>query len=591
MTAWLLTIGLATLILVQLAVQYRLNVWNRDLFNAIEKKDGAAVLTQAGVFLPLAAATVVLAVIAVYGRMKMQREWRAWVVDRIIGNWLAHGRYYQLNLVTGDHQVPESRITDDARIATDAPVDFSVGIFQSTVTAITFIGVLWIVGGSITIGLSETPIVIPGYLVIAAVAYSVLITLFMIFIAPRFIAVSEATSQAEAEFRFALTRLRENGESIALLGGEPEEQRGLRRALSTVIDRWRCYAHQHMRSTVVTNGNYLLAPTIPLILCAPKYLAGTMTLGEVTQAAAAFVQVQSAFNWLVDNYPRFSDWMASVRRVASLLISIDHLEAVGKPGEAGAIRRTEQDNPALRLQDLSVTLDDGTVVIKDADVSVEQGEKVLVVGESGTGKSTLVRAIAGLWPWGQGEISIRRGAKLFLMPQRPYIPLGSLRRVATYPLASSEVADSRLCELMMLVGVDYLVKRLDVEAPWAHMLSEGEKQRIAFVRLFLHRPDIVVMDEATSALDPASQELLMNLVAVHLPNVATISIAHRPELEAFHHRKLVFEHRPGGSRLIKDDLLLGPSNGASAPRLTWLRRFRGAEPPGEPGSAASANRT
>ena len=338
---------------------------------------------------------------------------------------------------------------------------------------------------------------------IAAVVYSALITLFMIFIAPRFIAVSEATSQAEAEFRFALTRLRENGESIALLGGELEEQRGLRRALSTVIDRWRRYSHQHMRSTVVTNGNYLLAPTIPLILCAPKYLAGTMTLGEVTQAAAAFVQVQSAFNWLVDNYPRFSDWMASVRRVASLLISIDHLEAVGKPGEAGAIRRTERDNPALRLQDLSVTLDDGTVVIKEADVAVEQGEKVLVVGKSGTGKSTLVRAIAGLWPWGQGEISIRRGAKLFLMPQRPYIPLGSLRRVATYPLASSEVADSRLCELMTLVGVDYLVKRLDVEAPWAHMLSEGEKQRIAFVRLLLHRPDIVVMDEATSALDPA----------------------------------------------------------------------------------------
>jgi putative ATP-binding cassette transporter len=328
-----------------------------------------------------------------------------------------------------------------------------------------------------------------------------------------------------------------------------------------------------MRSTVVSNSNYLLAPTIPLILCAPKYLAGTMSLGEVTQAAAAFVQVQAAFNWLVDNYPRFSDWMASLHRVAALLISLDHLEAVGQPGEAGSIRRTEHDGSALCLRDLSVTLDDGTVVVNDADVTVERNERVLVVGESGTGKSSLVRAIAGLWPWGRGEIAVPRGAKLFLMPQQPYIPLGSLRRVAAYPLPANAVAERRLCELMKLVGMDYLVKRLDVEASWDHILSGGEKQRIAFVRLLLHRPDIVIMDEATSALDPASQEQLMNLVADNLPDAAIISIAHRPELEAFHHRKLVFEHRPGGSRLVSDDILV-PATLPSARRLNWLRRVR-----------------
>jgi putative ATP-binding cassette transporter len=571
-SAWLLTFGLIALVLLQIAVQYRLNLWNRDLFDAIENKDGGAVLTQAIVFVPLALATVMLAVIAVFGRMKMQRDWRAWVTHRLTNDWLTRGRYYQLTLVTGDHQVPESRITDDTRIATDAPVDFALGIFQAFATAVTFMGVLWVVGGSITVASDTVAITIPGYLVIAAIVYSAAISLGMLLIAPHFVAASEATSQAEAEFRYALMRLRENGESIALLGGEEEEKRGLRRALRTVIDRWRRYAHQHMRSTVVSNSNYLLAPTIPLVLCAPKYLAGTMTLGELMQAAAAFVQVQSAFNWLVDNYPRFSDWMASVRRVASLLVSLDHLEAVGQPGEVGSILRSEHDGSALRLRDLSVTLDDGTVVVNDADATVERNERVLVVGESGTGKSTLVRAIAGLWPWGEGEISVPRGARLFLMPQQPYVPLGSLRRVATYPLPSDAVAEDKLCELMKLVGMDYLINRLDVEAAWDHILSGGEKQRIAFVRLLLHQPNIVIMDEATSALDPASQELLMSLAAENLPDAAIISIAHRPELEAFHHRKLVFQHRPGGSRLVSDDIL-PPSSLPSARRLNWLRRL------------------
>lgn len=559
MTAWALTFGLIAIVLTQLFVQYRLNIWNRDLFNAIEKKEGDAVLTQAFVFAPLALATVGLAVVAVYGRMKMQRDWRAWVTDRIMSRWLAQGHYYQLNLMSGEHHVPESRITDDTRIATDPPVDFAVGIFQSIVTAITFIGVLWVVGGSIAIGSADAPIVIPGYLVLAAVAYSLLMTLGMLLVGHRFVAVSEATSQAEAEFRYALTRLRENGESIALLGGEDEEQRGLRQRLRKLIERWRRYSHQHMRSTVVTNANYLLAPTIPLILCAPKYLAGTMTLGELTQAAAAFVQVQSSFNWLVDNYPRFADWMASLRRVAILLAALDHLEAVGKPGEVEAIRRTELAGPALRLRDLSVTLDDGTAVINDADVAVEPRERVLVVGESGTGKSTLVRAIAGLWPWGQGEIAIRRGAKLFLMPQRPYIPLGSLRRAATYPLSPDEVPTDRLRDLLQRVGLDYLIDRLDQDAAWDHILSGGEKQRLSFVRLLLHQPDIVIMDEATSALDPAAQERMMNLVTDQLSEAAIISIAHRPELEAFHHRKLVFEHRPDGSHVISDDIINPPS--------------------------------
>jgi vitamin B12/bleomycin/antimicrobial peptide transport system ATP-binding/permease protein len=572
-TAWLLTLGLVALIFIQLAFQYRMNVWNRDIFNALEKKDGAAVSTQALIFVPLVVTMVALAIVAVYGRMTLQREWREWLTNHLVGRWLANGRYYQLDLVTGDHQNPEGRIAEDARNATDSPVDFVVGVLSSAITAVAFVAVLWVVGGNLTLGTPEEPIVIPGFLVIAAVIYAVITSAAVILVASRFVAVSERTNQSEAEFRYALTRVRENGESIALLGGEREERAGLRQSLSAVILQWRDLCHQHMRYTLVSNAHWLVAPVVTLVLCAPKYVAGTMTLGEVTQAAAAFVQVQSAFNWLLDNYPRLAGWVASARRVGSLMVSLDHLDAAGMPGASRAITRTEHEGSALRLQNLSVELDDGTVVVKDADVLIEPGERVLLVGESGSGKTTLTRAIAGLWPWGEGNISVPRGTKMVLMPQRPYIPLGTLRRAATYPLSPADAPDGTVRELLETVGLGYLVKHLDEEAPWNRTLSGGECQRLAFVRLLLHQPDIVVMDEATSALDPPSQEHLMTLVAERLPHTAIVSIAHRPELEAFHHRKLVFERRPGGSRLVGDSVLLPPPTGLFSRIVAWLRRF------------------
>jgi putative ATP-binding cassette transporter len=572
-TAWLLTVGLVVLILVQIAFQYRMNIWSRDIFNALEKKDGDAVWTQALIFIPLVIILVTLGIVAVYGRMTQQRTWREWLTDHLVGKWLANGRYYQLDLVTGDHQTPEGRIGEDARNATDAPVDFVVGILSAVITAATFVGVLWAVGGNLKIGTPEAPIVIPGFLVIAAVIYAVITSAAVILVARRFITVNEQTNQAEAEYRYALTRVRENGESIALLGGEEEERAGLRQSLAKVILWWRSLCYQHMRYTFVSNTHSLVVPVVALVLCAPKYVAGEMTLGEVMQAAAAFVQVQSAFNWLLDNYPRLAGWVASAHRVGSLLVSIDYLDAAGMPGASHAITRIKNESPDFQIQDLSVELDDGTVVVNDADVTIHPGERVLLVGESGTGKTTLTRAIAGLWPWGQGNISVPVGAKMVLMPQRPYIPLGTLRRAATYPLASSEAADATVRELMTTVGLGYLVDHLDEESPWNRILSGGECQRLAFVRLMLHQPDIVVMDEATSALDPASQEHLMTMLTVRLPKTALVSITHRPELEAFHHRKLVFERRPGGARLIGDTVLLPPPHGFLPRIIAWLRRF------------------
>jgi putative ATP-binding cassette transporter len=386
----------------------------------------------------------------------------------------------------------------------------------------------------------------------------------------RFGLVAESKNQAEAEYRYVLTRLRENGESIAVLGGEKEERAGLDRSLAAVLRRWRDLCFQHMRTTIVSQGSAHLAPVIPVLLSAPKYLDGTMTLGQVMQAASAFMIVQAAFSWIVDNYPRFADWNASARRVASLLVSLDALEEAEKAG-VGHIVQGGTDDAALRLCNLSVTLDDGTRVINETEVTIMPGEKVLVVGESGTGKSSLVRALAGLWPWGGGEILFQYGAKLFLLPQRPYLPIGSLRRAATYPTPPEEVDPEVVAEAMEAVGLGEFVARLDEETVWDQTLSGGEKQRLAFARLLIHHPTIIVMDEATSALDPPSQELLMKLIAKRLPAATVISVGHRPELEAFHERKLVLESLPEGARLVRDVDLLSKAKRKKF-RLKRLRR-------------------
>jgi putative ATP-binding cassette transporter len=320
----------------------------------------------------------------------------------------------------------------------------------------------------------------------------------------------------------------------------------------------------------VSHGNFIIASVIPVILCAPKYLAGEMSLGTVMQAAAAFIQVQYAFNWIVDNYPRLAEWTASARRASNLLIAIEGLDRLEET-QVGAIHRGEEEGAAIRLRGVSVALSDGTVVVDDADVTVQFGEKVLVSGESGTGKSTLVRAIAGLWPWGEGEIVLKPGAKLFLMPQKPYIPLGTLRRAATYPQAPEEIDDKTLRDTLELVGLGHLIEKLDDEnEAWDRILSGGEQQRLAFARLFLHKPDIVVMDEATSALDNDSQTALMTSLAEQLPKTALISVGHRQELEQFHERKINLIRKEGGAKLVPGEIV--------APAISVLgnlmKRFR-----------------
>jgi len=551
--AWLFTIGLLVMIVANVAVQYGINVWNRAIFDAIEKRASDTVFHLTALFFPLAIGSIALGMTQVYARMAIQRRWRAWLTSSVITRWLGNGRYYQLNLVSGDHKNPEYRIAEDLRIATDSPVDFMSGVTAALLSAATFIVVLWTIGGALTIHLSGRPVTIPGFLVIAAIVYAAIASGSILVIGRRFVAISENKNQAEAEYRYTLTRVRENGESIALLGGEQEERDGIDKTFGNVLRQWARLAGQHVRTTLVSQGSSLVAPVVPLLLCAPKFLDGSMSLGEVMQAASAFTIVQSAFGWLVDHYPSLADWNACARRIASLMMSLDALERAELGDGLGRIKRGETEGEAmLSLNDLSVTLDDGTAVVGETEVVIDPGERLLVAGESGTGKSTLVRAIAGLWPWGGGSVNFHPDRRLFMLPQRPYVPSGTLRRAVAYPGGAEDWNADQISEALHKVGLDHLKDKIEEEAPWDQTLSGGEKQRLAFARLLLHNPDIVVLDEATSALDEKSQDKMMEMVTRELRKATIVSVAHRAELEAFHSRKIVLERRKGGAKLVSD---------------------------------------
>jgi putative ATP-binding cassette transporter len=571
-SAWSLSGGLLLVIVLLVGAAYAMNLWNRAIFDALQNKDASTVARLSAIYFLLLAVSVGLSASQTYLRMALQRRWRAWLNDNLVDRWISHGRYYQLNLVRGDHANPEYRIADDVRIATESPVDFVSGITHALLSALTFIVVLWSIGGALDLSIAGTQIHIPGFLVIAAVLYSVIASGAMALIGRRFVKVSEAKNQTEAEYRYVLTRLRENGESIALIRGEEEERAGVSRSLRKVIASWTAVALQTVKTTLVSQTSGYVAPVLPIILCAPKFLDGSMTLGEVMQAASAFTIVQAAFNWLVDNYPKMADWTASARRVASLMVALDDLErAEAKGGFDRIAINSDGREAALRLKDLSVRLNDGTAVVGDTDVTLMPGERVLIAGESGSGKSTLVRAIAGLWPWGAGSVEIKKCAKIFLLPQRPYIPIGTLRRVATYPDAAESRKLDEIAEVFKRVGLEHLIDKLDEDAPWDQTLSGGEKQRVAFARILLHKPDIVVLDEATSALDTKSQVKLMELLTDQ-PEMTLLSVGHRPELESFHTRKIELARSTKGAKLVRDVDLAEPT-GHLMRRL--LRRWSG----------------
>ncbi len=548
--AWLLTIGVIVLTLAQILVQVRFNLWNRDFFNALENRDRAAFFGQMWMFGALIIAAMVTAVAQLWARQALMLDWRRWLVHRLQGRWLEGGRHYQLNFMPDAADNPDQRISENTRWATAMAVDLLVGLLGSILTLASFLGILWTLSGPLHMAFGANEFEIPGYMVWAALLYAVVGSVLTWFIGGPMVDINIRRNEAESNHRFALIRMRESSEGIALIRGEADEERGLKRAFGQVVTVMKDLYGSERRLMWLTSAYGMAAGVVPILVASPRYFAGAITLGVLMQITQAFLEVTRSLNWFVDKFPILADWRSHVERVAALEDTFDEAEAMEAEQRIMVTEGPdEQGREILAFRDLQIGHADGNVVIQEANAEIKAGEKVLIVGESGTGKSTLFRAIAGLWPWGAGEIRIPPRDRMMFMPQRPYIPLGSLRAALAYPAAPKKFPDAALAAALERCGLPHLVPRLEEEERWDRVLSLGEQQRLAFARLLLHRPRWVFLDEATAALDEENQDVMMNLFREELAESALVSIGHRPGLDAYHDRTLHLSRAPDGARL------------------------------------------
>jgi vitamin B12/bleomycin/antimicrobial peptide transport system ATP-binding/permease protein len=550
--ARLMLAGILVLTLLQIAVQIRFNWWNADFFNALEKRDDAAFLYQILTFVVLASASMAVTVFQLYLKQALQLRWRRWLTHRLTQRWLHNGLHYQLNFIEGGIDNPDQRISEDTRVVTDAALDFLIGIVNSGLMFISFIGILWTLSGTLAVTVFGTDLSIRGYMVWFAIAYAVAGSVVTWLFGRPMVRINADRNAREADFRFSLVRVRENSEGIALSRGEPDELRMLHRSFETLAGTvWRLMKFQR-RLTWLSSGYTLGALVVPALVAAPRYFAGAITLGGLMQTTSAFGQVQGSLSWFVENWPRISEWRASVDRLLRFSDGIEETAAeVGAHEDDTTITVVESPDDQLKIEHLDIAHPDGTIVVYQANAEVKRGEKVLIVGESGTGKSTLFRAIAGLWPWGRGRVATPADADVMFVPQRPYLPLGSLRGAISYPSGVDRFDDTTLSAALNRCGLAHLDGRLDDEERWDQTLSGGELQRVAFARMLLNRPSWVFMDEGTSALDDDSQTDLMSLFRAELSETSLLSIGHRAGLDQFHDRTLTLVHGPEGARLIR----------------------------------------
>ena len=547
--AWGLTAAVLTFVAAQTAAAYAMNTWNRWFFDALDKRDATAVWSTV-TWLPFLVAASTLCISAlVVSRMLLQVRWREHLTHTLSGWWIADQRYYRLGFLSKIKSAPEYRIAEDVRLAIEPLVEMAIGLISAFVTAATFAAVLWQVAGSAQFTIGGTTFVIPFYMALAAMVYAAVASLGAYATGHPLVRRVAHKNEMEAQFRAEMTRLRENAESIALIRGDADELAAVGKSYGRVVRSWLKIVRQQGLIALVLNTNGALFPVVPLLLITPKYLSGEVTLGAVMQVVAAFSAVQAALIWFVDNFVRLAEWLASVVRVDELQEAIEALDIGNLMDGESRIQLGESDDGAIHLKELSIAHSNGRAVIAGATVRIALGEKVLIVGESGTGKSTLIRALAGLWPWGAGSIALPRDKRLAFVPQKPYLPIGSLRTVLLYPDSDKPVDDAVILAALRRCGLSYLARRLDEVDAWDRILSGGERQRIAFARLLIQRPDIIIMDEATSALDEDSQNALLSLLESDLRGATVISVGHRPGLEDYHDRQITLEKRVAGATL------------------------------------------
>ena len=528
--AWLLLAAVIALSLFSVAISVWINHWYKDFYNALEKKDTAAFWQLIGYFGGIAAVAILGAVYRLYLTQMLTIRWRAWLTEKHFARWLAHKNYYQLEQ-GGYTDNPDQRISEDLNNFTSSTLSLGLGLLRNVVSLVSFSIILWGVSGSIEV----FGITIPGYMFWCALLYAAVGSWLTHLIGRRLIGLSNRQQRFEADLRFSMVRVRENAESIALYNGEPNENQRLSARFAKVWHNFWDIMKVSKRLTFFTAGYSQIAIIFPFIVAAPRYFTGKIELGELMQINSAFGNVQENFSWFIEAYSELASWRATSDRLLSF-----H-QAMSENEQRPPAIDVRVEGERLVVQNLGMDLADGRHLLTDADMTVEPGQRLMLSGRSGSGKSTLLRAMGHLWPTGHGSIRLPSARYLFL-PQKPYLPIGTLREALSYPQVADTYPNERYVHVLETCRLPHLVARLDEANHWQRLLSPGEQQRLAFARALLYAPQWLYMDEATSAMDEEDEASLYQALIDELPGLSIVSVGHRSSLKRFHPRHIRIEN-------------------------------------------------
>ncbi|NWL77460.1 ABC transporter [Pseudomonas taiwanensis] len=534
------TIALLLLTLAQVGLVIWTNYWNRALFDALEARSLNRLLMQIGTFVVILLLTV--GVTAMHMRVKrwLQLDWRRWLTERLIDKWMARGHHYQLQQTHGEHDNPDGRIAEDIHVVTESAISLTHSLVYSLLILSTFANILLTVTGSVQF--PGTGLMVPGYMLILAVAYAGAGTVFGMLLGRPLIRATNKLQSAEADFRFGLAHARESSESIALMQGEEAERRSSTSHFAELGHRWSRQTKAYLGIVSFSSGYGVLLPVFPILVMAPQFISGAMTLGVLMQAAQAFHQLTSALSWPIDNLAELARWRASADRVISLYNDLQDLEDQdAQPQHRICLAQSQQAEIVLR--DLCIANPDGQVLIEGLNVVIQRGERVLISGDPAV-TIGLFKVLAGLWPWGHGEVWLPAGAAIYFLPQRPFLPVGSLCAVLSYPQPAGTFATGAMLHALESAGIAWLAKRMEEVDNWQSVLPLRTQQRLAIARLFLQQPPWVFIEEASSAFETRDEEDFMDLLHRELPDSTLLAISFQSGLERHYQRRLRLNHLP-----------------------------------------------
>ena len=528
---------LACIVGLTLAIVYMLvllNRWNNSFYSALQNYQTEKIFDELFHFTYLAFTYIVLAVYSYYLQQVLILNWRRWLTERFIEIWLKNKTYYNLQMFGKDTDNPDQRISEDVRLFVEMTLSFAIGLLKAVTTLASFVVILYELSGSLKFNLFGQEWEISGYLFWAAFFYSILGTWVTHLVGRKLVKLNFIQQRYEADFRFSMIRLRESSESVAFYRGEDQESKVFKERFTLLLDNFWKIVNKQKQLVWLNSGYSQIAIIFPFVAAMNRYLAKEFTLGGLMQVASAFGRVQDSLSYFVDTYSSLATWQSVVMR---LTYFGRHMQEVSAEAERFHLERFVAAEE-VRADNMQVNLPDGTPLLQNINFTLQPGSNVLIKGVSGSGKSTLLRAIAGIWPFVEGKIVLPEQEKLMFIPQKPYLPLGSLREALLYP-GNKPVSDEVLVNLMEECQIGYLKDKLDIVADWSHVLSVGEQQRLAYVRAHIQEPVWLFLDEATSALDEETEAKMYSLIGERLANTTIVSIGHRSTLNKYH--QLVLE--------------------------------------------------